>query len=94
MVNKPKAVAGPFANIFEQAAQICKAHGYDILAEQVGELKAENEKLKSVNGEMIEALRGVQNIFNNEANYPPGTVGYRLNEKIAAALTKATNIKH
>jgi len=31
--------------LFEQMANISKAHGYDILAEQVGELKKENAKL-------------------------------------------------
>jgi hypothetical protein len=40
-----------FANsLFEQASQITKAHGYDILAEQV-------LKLKECNKELIEALQ-------------------------------------
>lgn len=33
-------------NLFEQFANISKAHAYDILVEQVKELKGENEKLK------------------------------------------------
>lgn len=32
--------------LFEQMANISKAHGYDILAEQVGELKKENATLR------------------------------------------------
>ena len=44
----------PFSNLFEQAANISKAHAYDILVEQVGELKEENERLK-------EALQGIIN---------------------------------
>lgn len=37
----------PFANLFEEAANITKAHGYDILTKQVVELKEENERLKA-----------------------------------------------
>ena len=36
-------------SFFEQAATITKAHAYDILAEQIENLKAENEKLKEEN---------------------------------------------
>lgn len=36
----------PFANLFEEAANISKAHGYDILAKQVVELKEEVKKWK------------------------------------------------
>lgn len=34
-------------DLFQQMANISKAHGYDILAEQVKELKTENEALKA-----------------------------------------------
>lgn len=39
-------------NIFEQATTISKAHGYDILVEQVKELKEVNEELVA----MLEAI--------------------------------------
>jgi hypothetical protein len=42
-------------NLFEQIANISKAGAYDILVEQVGELKKENAKLR-------EALQGLINI--------------------------------
>ncbi len=35
-------------NLFEQMANISKAGAYDILVEQVGELKKENAKLREV----------------------------------------------
>lgn len=33
-------------NLFEQVANISKAHGYDVLAKYVEELKAEKEQMK------------------------------------------------
>ena len=35
-------------NLFEQLTNISKAHGYDILSQQVKELKEENEIMKNL----------------------------------------------
>jgi predicted secreted protein len=55
-----KQTPDPFAeNLLQQITNISKAHGYDILSEQVGELKAENEALKK----SVEVLRALENGF-------------------------------
>ena len=38
-MKQDKQQPGAFSNLFEQAAQISKAHAYDIVSEQVKELK-------------------------------------------------------
>jgi len=48
-------------NLFEQMANISKAHGYDILVEQVKELKEENKR-------MAEALKPFADWPLNYAN--------------------------
>ena len=48
-------MATPFDNLFEQLSNINKAGAYDILAEQVKELKAEKESLKEVVKQFIHA---------------------------------------
>lgn len=40
-------MSNPFDNLFEQAANITKAHAYDILVKQVEELQAEITNLKN-----------------------------------------------
>lgn len=45
----------PFDNLFEQVSNISKAGAYDILAQQVKELKAEKESLKEVVKQFIHA---------------------------------------
>lgn len=67
-------------NLFEQVANISKAGAYDILVEQVKELKEENEKLKII-------AKAVMIWFGNEANYPEGSEGYRLCQKVKDILT-------
>ncbi len=69
-------------NLFEQVANISKAGAYDILVEQVKELKEENEKLKGI-------AKTVVAWFSNEANYPDGTVGYQLCQDAKKALKNA-----
>lgn len=78
-------IPSPFDNLFEQAANISKAHGYDILAKQVGELQAENKRLLSLNEGLVEAL---QDIVNME------TGGTRFDVlRIAKAAIEANNLK-
>jgi hypothetical protein len=55
----------PFANIFEQAAQITKAHGFDILAKQVGELKQENAELKIKLKGAEERIKALKEFIND-----------------------------
>lgn len=53
-------------DLFEQAVQITKAHGYDILSKQVQELKAENERLKKLAGENDELLEELTESWERE----------------------------
>ena len=48
--------------LFEQMATISKAHAYDILSDQVKELKSENEGLKG----MYEACQGMEVIVSRK----------------------------
>ena len=43
-------------NLFEQMTNITKAHGYDILSKQVGELKSERDALEAKVKELKNAL--------------------------------------
>lgn len=54
-------------NLFEQMANITKEHGYDILADQVKELKEENEKLKASNKMLLDALEHIKKMTNSTA---------------------------
>lgn len=70
-------------NLFEQMANISKAHGYDILSKQVGELKEENrnmaEALKGfihsvehegvINGRVVDAVRNAKESLKNRKPY-------------------------
>lgn len=47
-------------DLFEQMTNISKAHGYDILAKHVGELKAENEQLKEQVKELLTTLEKIK----------------------------------
>ena len=38
---------------------------------------------------MIEEAKGVQFIFGNEANYPEGTIGYRIAKDLQTATVQA-----
>lgn len=69
-----------FANLFEEAANISKAHGYDILAKQVVELKEENERLK-------EALK--EELSNRESTWDaddPKSSTYEAIQKIKSLI--------
>lgn len=50
--------------LFEQMSNISKVHGYDILAEQVGELKKENAKLREVLSFIIKNCKEESADFN------------------------------
>lgn len=54
-INSP--IKNPVDNVFEQLANISKAHGYDILSEQVGELKKENAKLRKALSELLASYK-------------------------------------
>lgn len=54
----------PFSSLFEQAAQISKAAAYDILSEQVGELKEENKALKEKNKQLADSLMSIKDMVN------------------------------
>jgi len=69
-MNTQSKETGVFSSLFEQAAQISKAHAYDILVKQVGELKAENEALQEAKRGLLEALENVVGEYKSMAiNY-------------------------
>tara|TARA_R110000868_G_scaffold91165_1_gene252900 strand:- start:393 stop:656 length:264 start_codon:yes stop_codon:yes gene_type:complete len=56
-----KEITNPFQGIQEQIINITKGHAYDILAEQVQGLKADNQQLKEKNKVLTEALKSILN---------------------------------
>jgi hypothetical protein len=54
-------IPNPMDNLFEQMVNITKASAYDILVDQVKELKAENETLK---GKAVDMTEGNDNDKN------------------------------
>lgn len=57
-------------NLFEQMANISKAHAYDIVSKQAQELKEENDRLKRVNKELLEMVKTLENEFAIFSNVP------------------------
>ena len=62
-------------NLFEQAAQITKAHGYDILANQVKELKEENKELAAT-------LKMIQNMDTWQKYFGGGAIDKKITEAL------------
>ena len=52
-------------NLFEQMTNITKAHGYDILSKQVGELKSEKDALEAQVKELKEALITIKSVLSD-----------------------------
>lgn len=56
-------------NLFEQLTNISKAHAYDILSEQVKELRADNKILKEALRYLLQSYRAdFKNITGSELN--------------------------
>ena len=53
--------------LFEQMANISKAHAYDIVSKQVQELKAENEALRQSNSELKIVISELISHFDEES---------------------------
>lgn len=54
-------------------------------------LKSENEKLREQNRVLLGIAKQVAFVFGNEANYPEGTMGYRMAKEATEAINKAKN---
>ena len=78
-------------NLFEQITNISKSHGYDILVEQVGELKKENAKLREALQDIVTVAVGKENDKTKviELRFERGTLLTWLNKaKEAMKQTK------
>lgn len=53
--------------------------------------KRENERIKKVNDELASIVKQTLFMFSNEANYPEGTVGYRIAKEAEKALANYSN---
>lgn len=80
-----KPLTGAFSNIFEQAAQITKSHAYDILVQQVGELKEQLTKSNEEVERLKDALRNIKSL-----KYQTGASRIYI-ESILAIATQALN---
>lgn len=70
MNNDNKPTETPFANLFEQAAQISKAHAYDIVSKQRDELMEENKMLRESLKECADFLNIIPNMrLSNKAGF-------------------------
>ncbi len=69
-------------NLFEQMANISKAGAYDILVEQVGELKKENTKLREALKTLVENKYPNPNIYH-------GAIYFEMQSKHAIAEFEA-----
>lgn len=72
----------PFSNLFEQATQITKAHAYDIVSKQVGELQEENKRLKEKVDILREALAEIHYRCNNNVEYDIAQIALTALNKI------------
>lgn len=73
--------------LFDQFATISKAGAYDILAEQVKELKAENEKLKEVARAYKDAIQAMYEAKGNGA-----LMEITASDKALAVLSKYKHV--
>jgi len=54
-------------------------------------LEAENIKLKRQRDDLLDIAKTVSFWFNNEANYPEGTAGYKLGKKALKTIERIKN---
>jgi len=83
-------------NLFEQMANITKAHGYDILSKQVGELKSERDALEAQVKELKDALTPFADMFGelSESKVQQGGSVYQYNKAhiTVADLLRASSL--
>lgn len=73
-------------NLFEQMANISKAHAYDIVSKQRDELLEENKRLSASNKELMELVRECYGYFSA----PNFTDRYGTAERLKAAIQNNT----
>lgn len=80
-MKQDNSAPAPFDNIFEQMANISKATAYDVLVDQVKELKVDNDQLKMDKTDLLAALQEIKDM---------GTSGSRYDvlQIVSAAITK------
>ena len=76
-------------NLFEQFANISKAHAYDIISQQVIELKEENTKLRN----RVKYLEELINEYTLKMMAPSPLSGGKVTDFLKEQLTDPDDIK-